>query len=193
MAEIADFFFGTLYSKDNTVTSIGLHRLLERTEYCKPAHFTAQLRRVIGEHGNLEATDGTSAPPFMKLLKGLDLDHVGMLQIKGRRDVNENTGTLSCTLFFVEGTLEVSAHWCAWKELRASEIISTLLGPLITMDLLDRTLILDNGMESGLPKDSESLVQALFRLAGTPYNVAIHGPMSDYTNSIDGLTRPKEA
>ncbi len=48
-----------------------------------------------------------------------------------RQDVNDNVeATLACDIVLVNGVITVKPHWCAYKDIRADEVISTLLVPL---------------------------------------------------------------
>lgn len=183
---VYDFYFGELYWREGTnQLAIPLYELLEKARISGAQHFTAQLRRVIKDQGHLIASDGTSAPPFPQFIQSLDTDQVSLVRIGGRTDVNENTGTLECTLIFVEGPLHVITHWCAWKELRAYEIISTLLVPLISSGLISRTVISSKGKDCLFPRDHSAMVDELFYLAGNPYSPVTHGEKHTYVRHIE--------
>lgn len=97
-----------------------------------------------------------------------------MIQIGQRKDVNTNVeATLDCSIFLINGMIRVTSHWCAYKEIRASEIIGTLLNPLFENKLIEKTFIKipDNNIET-LCKDKDMATKQLVALSGYP-NVTI--------------------
>lgn len=185
-----DHYFGELNRPVGSDELIApLRELLEKARMSGGQHFTEQLRRVIGRHGCLVASDGSTAPPFAQLLDNLDTTKIGLVRITGRTDVNVNTGTLQCTLVFVEGPFHIRPDWCAWKELRASEIIGTLLIPLIRHGLLGRIVLPQYQKDRPFPTEPADMVRELFQLAGEPYSPVTHGRLEGYTSRIDDALR----
>lgn len=183
--EHEDFYFGTIFTRESSKEkAISLFELLQNASLSGQAHFTQQLRRLLGEHKSLIASDGTSAPPFPQLLDSVDVNQIGLVRIGGRTDINQNTPTLECTLIFVEGPLHVRPHWTAYKELRSWEIIRTLLMPLRSTGLASRTVVQIGGNEQPLPSDPEKQVRLLFEVAGHPFNPVTHGEMATYIAHI---------
>ncbi|WP_421526835.1 hypothetical protein [Pseudomonas brenneri] len=184
--EHEDFYFGNIYTRENSKEkSIRLFELIRNARLSGQAHFTQQLRRLLGEHKSLIASDGTSAPPFPELLDGVDVNQIGLVRIGGRTDINQSTPTLDCTLIFVEGPLHVRPHWTAYKELRSWEIIRTLLIPLRNTGLVSRTVVKIDGNEQRFPLDPERQVRLLFQVAGHPFDPITHGEMATYIAHIE--------
>ncbi len=76
-------------------------------------------------------SDGTSYPSFWSFIDKVDPEQVGFVEIYARQDVNDNVeATLACDIVLVNGVITVKPHWCAYKDIRADEVISTLLVPL---------------------------------------------------------------
>jgi hypothetical protein len=114
----------------------------------------------------------------------LDTSRVGLVRLTSRTDVNLNTRTLQCSMVFVEGLFHVRPHWCAWKPLRASEVIETLLVPLIQHGLIERTLLPPEHSEKLISRDPAEMVSDIFQLAGEPYSQTTHGPLDQYSDRI---------
>jgi len=118
--------------------------------------------------------DGTSHPSFDKLLQSLNADDIGQVLIGRRTDRNSNVKyTLDCQLWLHNGILDVRPHWTAYKEIRAGEIVQTLINPLTKERLLNRTFLNDSDSAdrrnwrkaSGIPLD---LIQAVCTISGYP-------------------------
>lgn len=187
---IADHFFGQLENNRRLgEVSIPLYSTVKKAQLVGREHFTAQLRRLIGQHGRVVFTDGTSAPLFPELLQCLQIDQIGFVRLGVGNDLSEGHN-LTCTLMFVEGTLEVRACWTGYKELRAYELVKTLLRPLRESGLAERTLFQQAGDDdTRLPQDSESQLLAVLSYHGEPYNEAAHGNLNNLVDQLDGKSR----
>ena len=169
-----DIFFGEIQSKRNQLPSVSLHDLTQLTERVSPEFFTGQINRllqVVG--GELVISDGTSEPEFEKLLGNLLESSIGLIELESQSHINSNVrATLSCSIFLPQGVIRVQPHWCAYKESRADELVSSLLVPLHLNAMIDKTSIRWSHdefyplLEDGLYR--EELFQ-IFRLAKYPF------------------------
>ncbi len=99
---------------------------------------------------------------------------MGYIEIYARTDINNNVdATLACDIVLENGVVSVVPHWCAYKDIRADEIVSTLLVPLYLKGLHTRTYLrwedgktdkLTNGMDWG----HEDVLKAVFKLSKYP-------------------------
>ena len=142
MSTKQDFFFGE-YSASKGNASIALYYLEQRFTKVEPAFFTRQLNRFLAENGgHLTVSDGTSRPSFWGLIDSIEPSDVGFVEIYARNDVNNAvTATLACDIVLDNGIVSVVPHWCAYKAIRADEIVSTLLVPLYLKGLHARTYL----------------------------------------------------
>jgi len=186
--KIEDFFFGDVYiSDDSQEHSISLRSANELASICGVKHFTAQIRRFLRTHGLLVLTEGTSHPPFPELIKHLETEEIGLVQIGAREDVNSNVpATLDCSLMFVEGIVSVRPHWTAYKEIRADEIVTSLLVPLHESGLIGRTITQRTRHSVELISSSvEQQINVLFGLSGFPYDSLNHGRIENYLRKFE--------
>ncbi|WP_387489091.1 hypothetical protein [Photorhabdus sp. RM96S] len=123
-----DFFFGDVYEGSGGAT-LRLSDMEALARKVSAEFFTSQLNRMLKEHdGLLTISDGTSHPSFWSFIDKVDTKQVGFVEIYARQDVNDNVeATLACDIVLVNGVITVKPHWCAYKDIRADEIISTLL------------------------------------------------------------------
>lgn len=137
-----DFFFGEV-NTDRKCAEMSLHRLAPLTKKVPPQFFTDQVNRLLAAtNQRLTVTDGTSMPSFAALVRSLTAQAVGFIEIYARTDVNPNVdATLACDLWLDQGIVSMVPHWCAYKDTRASEIISTLLLPLHLKGWASRTYL----------------------------------------------------
>ncbi|EBA7134422.1 hypothetical protein B7I57_18925 [Salmonella enterica] len=138
-----DFFFG-LINKNNPETS--LQKVVLQSKKVSKKFFTNQLNRCLNwTGGRLVLKDETSSPPFRDFIKKISPGAIGLVEISARDDINTNVeATLSCDIYLSKGVVTVEPHWCAYKSMRADEIISTLLVPLHEKGLHDRTFIVSS-------------------------------------------------
>lgn len=173
MATKSDFFFGEYYSDGGATLS--LHNIQNVADKVKPDFFVRQLNRFLAENGGqLRLSNGTSHPPFWKFIDSVDPSSVGYIEIYARTDINDSVdATLACDITFDSGVVSVVPHWCAYKDIRADEIVSTLLVPLYLKGLHVRTYLrweegktdkLTSGMEWG----HEDVLKSVFKLSKYP-------------------------
>lgn len=181
-----DYYFGRFYADaERNEVNLSLNDLIRRGKLSGPEHFTAQLRRLIAQNPQAVVTDGSSNPPFEDFLACLDMSQIGLVYVGSRKDVNQNVkATLDCTLVFVEGTLNIRPHWTAYKEIRANEIINTLLRPLRKYKLVGKTLLVTDE-ERSMPWDPTAQVRALYDMTGDYYRESTHGPISKIVAMIE--------
>lgn len=178
MSEVTDFFFGE-YNVKNGQASVYFPTFVEKLKAVGPTPRTfisKQLNRFLSVNNNrLLLTDGTSYPPFNDFLSLIDPDSVGVIDIYARTDVNDAVNaTLACDIWMDSGIITVVPHWCAYKDIRAAEVVGTLLCPLHRLGLHSRTR-LRKGRGEFLPltrgdsdADLTSEVCAVFELAKYP-------------------------
>ncbi|WP_240224659.1 hypothetical protein [Rheinheimera hassiensis] len=149
MAHKTDFFFGqyrcengqAVLSMDKVCAALKKHPSVQLS-----ADFvTRQFNRFLATHNNhciLE--DGTSYPPFWDLIDKINPESIGCIEIYARTDVNEAVeATLACDILIDQGVISVVPNWCAYKVIRADEIVSSLLLPLHLKGLHRKALLRD--------------------------------------------------
>lgn len=173
MATKNDFFFGEYYTEGGA--SISLRKIENVADKVEPAFFTRQLNRFLAEQGGkVRLSDGTSSPPFWKFVDHILPSSVGYIEIYARTDINDNVdATLACDLVLDRGVVSVAPHWCAYKGIRADEIVSTLLVPLYLKGLHTRTYLRWEGgktekLTSGMGWGHEDVLKAVFKLSRYP-------------------------
>lgn len=143
--KIKDFFFGELERSGKTLKS-SLNKFGQLTGPVNKEYFTSQVERLFEEYKGftLVLTDGTSHPDFESVLKKIDKDRIGLVKVFQRNDVNTNVDcTLACELYFKYGVIEVRPHWTAYKDIRMQEVFTTLIEPLWTQGLINKTSLVD--------------------------------------------------
>lgn len=139
---INDFFFGEIELKKD-VAKIELYTVMELTSDVSKDYFTGQLNRILqAVGGNLVLNHESSCPDFNMLLGNILLHSVGKVEIEKHTDLNPAVPcTLACKIYLEQGVLDVQAQWCAYKQIRAEEIFSTLIAPLHENRLVARTFL----------------------------------------------------
>jgi len=165
-----DFFFGDITAHKANGVKYPLRDMNDLTKRVTPDFFTDQLNRLV-RIGNqrLTLTDDTSMPDFESLVSHIRPEAVGYVRIYPRKDINSAVeATLACDLIMKEGVVTVCPHWCAYKDIRAAEVVSTLLVPLHRTGLAARTYLDDGEQEHRLIMlgSTEDEIRAVFRLAG---------------------------
>lgn len=186
-----DFFFGKIWTLDKSREPyIGLSDAVEMAEKVGPAFFTEQLNRILQATNNqLVLSDGTSYPCFSDFLDRLVESQIGFVEVKARSDVNPNVKfTLECSIWLAQGVIHVRPHWCAYKPIRADEIVSTLLVPLHRKGLVERTYIRWSADEvEPFPEDPRQQIKDVFTLSGYPNGAVDHTQrdrMSEYEQEL---------
>lgn len=131
MAQTSDFFFGE-YVASNNRGSISLDQMLPLADKVSGVFFTSQLNRFLQlNSGRISLHDGTSQPSFFELIDKIDDSSIGYIEIYARTDVNSSVrATLACDIFLEHGVVSVTPHWATHQDIRADEVIATLLVPL---------------------------------------------------------------
>lgn len=170
-----DFFFGKI-CKGKNGPELSLSDVVEKIERTpvSASFFTAQLNRFLRINNGMATLSGeSSCPPFWDFISNLMIDEIGFIHIYARTDLNKSVNaTLACDLMLAEGVLSFVSDWCAYKDIRAGEIVSTLLVPLHLLGLQDKTYLrFDEETSEKLLEDSslESELSAVFSLAEYPY------------------------
>lgn len=127
-----DFFFGKVFKGEHGENELGLSNVGELAKQVSPEFFTAQLNRLLRSiNGKVMLSEGTSSPNFWEFISKLSFDDVGFIDLYARTDINGNIdATLACDIMLHDGVVTVAPHWAAYKEVRANELISTLVLPL---------------------------------------------------------------
>lgn len=104
-------------------------------------YFYQQLNRVLAEvGGELIIKCDTSSPQFGEFITKLYPSDIG--KIESRTDINNSVdATLANSIWLPNGVCHIRPYWCAYKQIRADEIISTLLIPLHLTGLDNKTYI----------------------------------------------------
>lgn len=167
-----DFFFGEVYEE-----GCGATLRLSNMEYLAgkvtAEFFTAQLNRMLKKHdGRLMITDGTSHPCFWSFIDKISPEQIGFVEIYACHDVNDNVeATLACDIVLNNGVITVKPHWCAYKEIRADEVVSTLLLPLHLKGLQDKAYVRwDNGETEPLLRNDhyQAELEKVFKVSKYP-------------------------
>lgn len=175
MGKLTDFFFGKYYNQDGQAL-MSLNDIVELAEKVSPDFFTRQFNRFLADHnGRLMLSDSTSCPSFWQFIDNLAPESVGYIEIYARTDINDSVdATLACDICLEQGIISVTPNWCAYKDIRADEIISTLLVPLHLKGLRDRSFIRwDDGKTEPLIRNEDwgSELQKIFILSKYPHAI----------------------
>lgn len=186
-----DFFFGEIMTLSKSREPyMGLSEAGDLASKVSAAFFTSQLNRLLSMVGNqLVLSDGTSYPRFQAFVDGIEVSQVGLVEIKARTDVNSNVkATLECSICLTHGVVHVRPHWCAYKPIRADEVISTLLVPLQRSGLAAKTFIRwsDEEVEE-LPVDPRRQIEDIFMLSGysSGWDDGQRDRMSEYEQELE--------
>lgn len=186
-----DFFFGEIYKLRKTKESyIELSNACELAGKVDAAFFTAQLNRLLmSTGGHFVLLDGTSYPCFQALLEGLQVSEIGFIEIQARTDINDSVkATLECSIWLAQGVIHIRTHWCAYKPIRADEIVSTLLAPLHRKGLVGKTYIRWSSNDAEVfPSELREQVESVFRLSKYPYSSCLDSDrdrMAEYVQEL---------
>lgn len=157
MRKESDFFFGS-YTAAKGQGVVSLDSLLSVADKVSETFFTSQLNRFLNlNSGRLLVSEGTSQPNFYGLIDNIKSSSIGFIEIYGRTDVNSALeATLACDLYLDQGVVTVAPHWTAYKDVRADEIVSSLLVPLHLKGLQTKSFVRYSGA------DPERLVEPVF-------------------------------
>ena len=149
MAKTTDFFFGQ-YGYESGVAVLSMHQVCEAIQPPPSVQLSAdfvtrQFNRFLAAHNNsCILQDNTSYPPFWDLLDHLNTESVGRIDIYARADINSAVNaTLACDILLDQGVISVVPNWCAYKVIRADEIVSSLLLPIHLKGLHHKALLRD--------------------------------------------------
>lgn len=166
-----DFYFGNVSDNGKAGEySLSLNRLNTLAGLgVEKQSFTAQLNRLLTKADcHVIVNDGTSYPDFHTLINHIESEAISMIELEARTDINESVNaTLACNIYLAEGVLHVRPHWCGYKEIRADEIIDTLLVPLFLLNLNSKTVINDREKQK-LATDPAEAVHQIFALSKYP-------------------------
>lgn len=138
-----DFFFGDISLSKNGVYK-ELNDVMDLANEVSGKYFTTQLNRILhAVGGKFILSHDSSCPDFNELLSGMNLNNVGKVEIEQHTDLNPAVPcTLACKLYLDEGVLDIQAQWCAYKQIRAEEIFSSLIAPLHKHKLANKTFLI---------------------------------------------------
>jgi len=171
-----DFFFKSL-STNKKQSSLYLSDMSDLAKEFSPDFLKKQINRILRAAPNRSLVMGcsTSSPDFLPLLELFNREDMGQIIISYRTDINSNVKrTLECTLILEEGVINVRPHWCAYKSMRADEIVTTLLKPILLFGY-EKITYLSNESD-GVDKDNigrddlELLLMHVFALSAYPLN-----------------------
>lgn len=135
--------------------------------------FTAQLNRMLHEHGGrLTITSDTTSPSFWSLIDKIVNEQLGFVELYARYDVNDSVeATLACDIVLLNGVISFKSNWCVYNDIRADDIVFTLLIPLHLKALQNKTYIRwDDGTTEPLLRktDYQTELGKVFQLAKYP-------------------------
>lgn len=173
MSRRNDIFFGEYkYQEGARVWLSDINQLAGRYE---SPFFTRQLNRFLAENGrHVVIRDERTGPNFWGLIDKLEKSSIGAVEIYARTDIAENIdATLACDLIMDDGVVSVVPYWCAYKPLRARELVSTLLLPIFLKGLHEKTYLRLSEQENepllnDLSSDFTPAVEKMFKLAKHP-------------------------
>ncbi len=161
---VGDVFFGA--------EPIDLFKVNEISETVSKEHFCAQVDRYLdSNNGKLSIVCEVSAPPFERFINQLDRSQIARIVIKARHDNNDAVkATLECEILLNKGVIVLTTQWCAYKSMRAEEIVNTLLVPIHKLALHKKTFIpFGDELEALIENDDyETEIRAIFSLAEHP-------------------------
>lgn len=192
--EVNDFFFGSGFVGNNGLQlKCQLRDIEPLTKRVSAEFYTAQLNRMLNQYGGLWTfNDDTSCPRFWTLIDKLVKEQVGFVEIFACEDVNDSVNaTLGCDIVLVNGVIRVKAHWCAYKAIRAEEIVTTLLLPLHLKRLQDNVYIRnDNGVVEQLVVGAnyQGELRRVFNLARYPDAISDSMQLQHYISMLQCAT-----
>tara|TARA_R110001592_G_scaffold243151_3_gene504049 strand:- start:3447 stop:4007 length:561 start_codon:yes stop_codon:yes gene_type:complete len=170
MKNIDDFFFGSLQLSSTGILSTDLSSVIENPGVLD-GFSGRQLQRLltISPSNILELSHSTSSPSFYRLLEVIGTDRIGKITIYARTDLNNAVdATLACDILTESGLIKFAPQWCAYKEIRAEEIISTLLCTLYMYNLERRTYINGHHYAIGEMQSLKSVIEKTLTEAKYP-------------------------
>lgn len=143
-SKINDFFFGNITIAKG-VASKSLYDVMDLADHVSGDYFSAQLNRVLVTLGcKFVLTHDSSCPDLYRLLDKIPFNSIGKVGIERHTDINNSVPcTLGCKVYLDQGFIDIQAHWCAYKDIRAYEIFESLIAPLHQYNLADKTYIND--------------------------------------------------
>ncbi|WP_299945651.1 hypothetical protein [uncultured Microbulbifer sp.] len=165
-----DPLFGEIDTRKST-PRVDLSNVTDVADRLPAQSFKNQLGRLLRDNdGKVDVIHYSSCPDFERFLEKIPKHEIDCIYIGQRTDQNKAVkATLDCTLFLSDGVLRVIAQWCAYKDIRAQEIVDTLLVPIMSNDFTDRTFIKWSHDEiESLPNDMNIASGELFTLSGYP-------------------------
>ncbi|MFQ2172004.1 hypothetical protein ACK345_02360 [Aeromonas rivipollensis] len=189
-----DFFFGKVFKGELGENELCLSNVGELAKQVSPEFFTAQLNRLLKSlKGKVMLSDGTSSPNFWEFISKLSFYDVGFIELYARTDINKNiNATLACDIMLHEGVVTVAPHWAAYKEVRAKELISTLVLPLHLTNLHGKTYLrTDKGLKEPLLDGSyyrDELIR-VFRLSKNPGALGSENEFDRWVGEIERASK----
>lgn len=106
-------------------------RLVRAISGGREGYSISQLNRLFKIKPVLEVYNGTSHPDFYDFLEAVDPKNIQKVEIITREYDIECVGDVyGASLYFENGIIRYLPHWTAYKQIRAEEIITTMLEPL---------------------------------------------------------------
>lgn len=187
-----DFFFGNII-EGKKGAELGLSDVVKVAERVSSEFFTVQLNRLLKDlGGKIILSDGTSFPRFWEFISKLKFVEIGFIEIYARMDMNDSVkATLACDIVLQEGIVSVVPQWCGYKEIRADEIVSTLLVPLHLKNLQGKTYLRESGNVEGsllVGTSYQDELEQVFALAKYPYAMDSERKRAEYIDSLTCAT-----
>ncbi|MCC0090621.1 hypothetical protein [Aeromonas veronii] len=187
-----DFFFGNII-KGKKGAELGLSDVINIADRVSSEFLTVQLNRLLKDlGGKVMLSDGTSYPRFWEFISKLEFVEIGFIEIYARMDMNDSVkATLACDIVLQEGIVSVVPQWCGYKEIRADEIVSTLLVPLHLKNLQGKTYLRESENVVGsllVGTSYQDELEQVFALAKYPYAMDSGHKRAEYIDSLTCAT-----
>ncbi|NOI06669.1 hypothetical protein [Vibrio anguillarum] len=126
------------------INELSSSRLVRAISGGREGYSISQLDRLFKIKPVLDVHDGTSHPDFGDFLEAVDPKNIQKVEIITHEYHVECVGDVyGANIYFENGIIRYLPHWTAYKEIRAEEIITTMLTPLKLAGLGDFISIVD--------------------------------------------------
>lgn len=172
IAHMNDFYFGKIYRTEAGESYLNLPDAAVLAKSETTESFTLHMNRVLERMvpgRSIVLLGENSHPDFQSIIEKIANERIGKVVIRARSDVNPNVKTLECSVHLLHGTVHIRPHWTGWQSVRADEIISTLLVPLVAHGLIGRLYLEVAGNLNPFLGSINELIEAVLKLAGSPY------------------------
>lgn len=155
-----DFFFGEILKSGGHFNK-PFCDVIELSTQVSAFYFTTQIERVLTAlEGEFILNCDTSYTEVYRLIEKLNALNIGKVElVRVKYHPPEIPFVLTCKFYLRNGVVSVRSHWCAYKEVRAEELVHTLLAPLFQYNLISKTYISYDGELESVSNDTEELIR----------------------------------